>query len=177
MMFFKGHMASPESSDDKVNAMALILALLATVPFTVIAMFPTEFWQSLYEDLKNCSDLDENEARYSYDFQYYSIMNNLYAVTCSTSIGLSLAGMYYMIRPDDKERFSTWWKRGRLMVIVIFLCAIIAVVCVISCYNQTVATYSPRDVCNGDYASNGSNWNMVMLFGVFMGTTLYALSA
>jgi hypothetical protein len=51
---------TPEETDQTVNALILLEALILTIPFGLIPNLGTEFWDNLQEKYQACSDYPDN---------------------------------------------------------------------------------------------------------------------
>lgn len=139
MFFYKNDDVSVEEVDLIVNTITLVNALILTVPFGIMTSlttssmdeFKSNVLQCLVEEetstkkglrLKTQSDV-EGVIKEQYSWMTKSTLVSVYLPL----ISLILAVLYYVVRPskgnkdEENKEFSEWWKRGRLIVLKLFI--------------------------------------------------------
>lgn len=105
-----------EESDDAVNVLSLVNALVLTVPFSIISTLNNDFWQGFFSiDFGGC----DVETR-SHDLIYRNTIDYIYGCAYSAMTSLIIAIIYYFLRPKGKY-FHEWWSRGRWSLLLIFV--------------------------------------------------------
>jgi hypothetical protein len=117
--------------DAAVNTLAIVSALLVTVPFGVVTSFDHTYWDWL--ESVPCASTVQKMGGVSY-FHFYqtNFIKQIYLSLFASILGVGLTAFYYMLRPSDTELFRFWWKRGRYVVMVMFLCAFITTIMTMS---------------------------------------------
>ena len=115
-----------EDIDSAVNTLAIVSALLVTVPYGVVTAFDHSYWDWLQN--VPCADTIQEFGGQSYNHFYLkNVIQQLWMSLFSSMLGIGLTVFYYMLRPGDPEIFKIWWRRGRWAVFMIFVCAFVAV--------------------------------------------------
>jgi hypothetical protein len=81
--------------DTFLNTLSLINALIVTIPFSVMGMFNSVFW----DDLQSTMTLHECGNRFT--SVHNSIRGNIVAVLCFALIPLLITTIYYIVRPSS----------------------------------------------------------------------------
>ena len=74
----------------------------------------------------------EKDDSINNDFYQTNFIKQIYLSLFASILGVGLTAFYYMLRPSDTELFRFWWKRGRYVVMVMFLCAFITTIMTMS---------------------------------------------
>ena len=98
-----------EEADTVINAMALINALVLTIPFTIASSLNHEYWNTLKLNVQICSDIE-------YTGMKHAIIGPLYTSMCSTTFGLVITLIYYFNRPKGPKHFAMWWKHRGIII-------------------------------------------------------------
>ena len=168
-----------EDIDSAVNTLAIVSALLVTVPFSVVTAFDYEYWDWLQN--VPCADTIPDMNGQSYDHYYLTqVIQQLWLSLFSSILGIGLTVFYYMLRPGDPQLFKIWWPRGRWAVFAIFVSAFIAVMITLTMagwilngwYVLSTDTFcdSPGNVpYSRDYATYGTLFNfLVLIFAILL---------
>lgn len=139
-----------EQSDMAVNTFVLVSALLLAIPFGIQGTLDRGFWDDLYSSIASCNPTqseDDNNAQW---LGYYNEnLNIIYGATYSSMIAVSVAVMYYILRPSC-DKFKVWFQRGKYGVMLILTLTIITVVfCLTSVGNlASIYTNSSTHICD-----------------------------
>eukprot|EP00744_Colponema_vietnamica_P011324 GILI01015925.1.p1 GENE.GILI01015925.1~~GILI01015925.1.p1 ORF type:complete len:205 (+),score=27.31 GILI01015925.1:79-693(+) len=130
---FRGDGIDEEKMDEAVNALALVCALLLTIPFGIIPNLNMDYWEKVVELSKNCPQYDYTHARFIF------VGSLGWSVYLSTS-GLALATFYYVLKPKD---FEKWYKtRGKYLLILLILATIASLVVLLVVFGHLFAYYN-----------------------------------
>jgi hypothetical protein len=147
--FMNGEDLKPADADGAVNTMALVAALLLTVPFSIIGSLTSDFWDA-YEALVNACP----NALLSAHTRHAQVEGALCGVMYTSMACIMVAAGYSVLRPTDEPEFRAWWKRGRFVMLFMFLSVVTAVVCAFTVFNSLVPTSIlvgfTQDVCSGN---------------------------
>ena len=138
--FIEGDIGSVEA-DQCVDTLALVNALLLTVPFQALAYASNIYWDWIESELESCTDVSHYKY-YDFDYIYRSTINSFYVLTFASATALSIAAFYYILRPKEEVIFSYWWNRGcRWVIIVMMLTSIASCWATMSLFLSFINTY------------------------------------
>jgi hypothetical protein len=126
-----------EDADNAVNTMALVAALLLTIPFSLVGSLNQEYWDDLAETINGCKPAVPAES--SPQAVFMTVFRPLNALVYFSMGAIMLAVFYFLLRPSENDMFEAWWKRGRFALALILVSAVSAVVCAFTVYNTLVA--------------------------------------
>lgn len=107
-----------EDFDAGVNAMALLCALVLSIPYDIVQQVSHVHLDWLQVQLDKCQD---GEADFSYeDIYMYYRLSFLATVYWSIS-GMIMATFYFIFKRTDKEDYALWYKKARWLVISLFM--------------------------------------------------------
>ena len=131
--FFLDFDASDFEFDTAVNSLALVNALVLTVPFGMITSFNHEFWSALSTSLSKCTKEGLENGKYGSVFKgekdtaeifndwYGGFVRDTSTTAYASMCGLILATMYYLFRPSDQSALTrNGKKRQRLLLFCMF---------------------------------------------------------
>lgn len=151
--FWKGDSVRVQDSDAVVNTMALVAALLLTIPFSLVGSLNTSYWDEVLANLQACPDhliLPFTPAE-AFSFLHALLVNPLCAIVYLAMGSILTAVFYYVLRPGEDLEFREWWSRGRWGLGLIFACTIAGVVCAFILFNVLVPARtlvgSSADLC------------------------------
>ncbi len=166
--FAKGEDLKPADADGAVNTMALVAALLLTVPFSIIGSLTNAFWDTHEALISMCP-----RAALSAHTRHAQVEIALCGLMYTTMACIIVAAGYSVLRPADEPEFRAWWKRGRFVMLFMFLSVVTAIVCAFTVFNSLVPTSIlvgfSQDVCSGgsSYASAmGAMSALLILVGI-----------
>lgn len=131
--FFLDFDASDFEFDTAVNSLALVNALVLTVPFGMITSFNHEFWKALGESINTCTKKGRENGKYGSVFKgekdtaeifndwYGGFVRDTSTTAYASMCGLILATMYYLFRPSQQSALTrNGKKRQRLLLFCMF---------------------------------------------------------
>ena len=109
--------------------MALICALLLTIPFGLLSYINDSFWTTISKQFEACGGNLANAGTYNVaDFQY-EIVHNIVCVIYASMAGLILSTFYYLFKPSKSVKItSSMSRRERILVLLLFVCCSSSVV-------------------------------------------------
>ncbi len=128
-----------ECAEKAIETLALISALVLTIPYGIMSAPSAEFWDKIIVLATECPDL--GYANRSYVF-YSSIRCCIYTATAS----LIMTAEFFLLKPTDVVQ---WWPRGRLFLGVMFALTWISVISIIVASNVYIALteYASTEYC------------------------------
>jgi len=109
----------PEDFDAGVNAMALLCALLLSVPYDIIANIDKNYLNFLQQQLDLCAE--HEKSAFGYDLIYATYRGSFLATVYMSISGMILATFYFLFKRTDEEDYKVWRKKARWLVISLFL--------------------------------------------------------
>jgi hypothetical protein len=100
-----------ETLDGAVNALALICALVLTIPYGLMSSMSTEFWDNIEKISADCEEYDANTMSGT---MYSAIRATIFPSTG----GLITSTFYYLLKPI---KLLPWWPRGRFFLLLLFI--------------------------------------------------------
>ena len=108
--------------DAGVNALALMCALVLSIPFEIIGGFEVDHLDWMKENINACNDDTWNFAN------VYTSIRTSFMVTVYFSIsGMILATFYFLFKRNDDESYKSWRSKARYLVISLFVCTALAI--------------------------------------------------
>ena len=134
LKFVQGRELETAEADAAMNTLALVAALLLTIPFSLIGGMNQQYWVQLASALSGCGHVELTARR-----MYAAIFNPLAALVYFSMGAIVMTVFYYLLRPNSDE-FPAWWRRGgRYGVFLVFCFVGAAVVCTFTEFNTVVA--------------------------------------
>ena len=105
----------------------------------------------------------------------------MYSVVFCVLITLTLATLYYLLRPDEEKEFLVWRPRAKWVVVIIILSTVVSVWNLFNLFEWLIEIYlqSTNHLCghwDGDwnryYFSNGLGYS---IYGVIAGYALLVM--
>ena len=153
--------------DSGVNAMALLCALVLSVPYQVAG--PLDY--SNLDWMKGQIDVCTNEWTYGFVYTGYRAS---FVITVYFSIGgMIMSTFYFLFKRNDDFDYKIWRSKARYMVILIFFCtalAIIGLVLLTNLYFDYFLLSSTENICsNGTtpYFVTGCGVSIAAFVGAF----------
>mmetsp|Transcript_21633 Transcript_21633/g.36230 ORF Transcript_21633/g.36230 Transcript_21633/m.36230 type:complete len:225 (-) Transcript_21633:386-1060(-) len=134
MKYYSGEGLTSDEADTVINTMALVAALVLTIPFGAALSFNIEYWDEVQSLLPTC-----NTGKTFLDI-YDLIAHSLYAVAYSSMAALAVCIFYYMLRPSGPY-FQVWWRHGKYAVLLAFLCVLVAIVSMMTLFGSFMGWY------------------------------------
>lgn len=137
--FMSGRDMSVEDFDNSVNAMALVCAVILTIPYQLMSTLGFQYFDWLREQLSACPG---GQAQ-GYDFNTGLIAFREYVLCCSYSsiCGMILSTFYYMFKRTDSQHLAQWKKKARQLVLVLFVCTCFSIISLVATSNFFLAWY------------------------------------
>jgi len=139
--------------DNPVNALALICALLLTIPFGLITVLNGAFFQSLEEALNACPNNATKDTGDTYNYLFVQFLQNTGSIIYACLCGLILSAFYYTFKPSENVQ-QTRRSRFKLKILIgcLVCCTIAAVIGVMDVSSYMVQTYMVQtaDLCTYD---------------------------
>jgi hypothetical protein len=138
-----------EDFDAGVNAMALLCALLLSVPYDIIANIDKNYLNFLRQQLELCSEEDRGE--FDYELIYATYRGSFLATVYMSISGMILATFYFLFKRTDEDDYKQWRKKARWLVISLFLATALAICSLILLTNMYFDYYllsRSENICN-----------------------------
>jgi hypothetical protein len=172
--FYELNDVDSKDIDDAINTVAVLNGLILTIPFGLMSLLGQQFWDWFQSTLETCS---RNIPWIGY---YDLVVNALYATVYSSLIILTLATLYYLLKPDlltpeDQKIFKEeWWPRAKWFSVIILICTVISIVSLLCLFNLLMEIYvqSTNHLCT-QFDSGAPNRYAV---SEYIGVALYLLS-
>eukprot|EP00744_Colponema_vietnamica_P012461 GILI01017487.1.p1 GENE.GILI01017487.1~~GILI01017487.1.p1 ORF type:complete len:197 (-),score=3.54 GILI01017487.1:83-673(-) len=130
---FRGAPPSEDLMDESVNALALICALLLTIPFGIMPSLNFAYWEKIGELSKDCPKYDYTHARGIFIFVLgWSVYLNV--------SGIVLVTFYYVLKP---KYFDKWFRsRGKYLLTLLILVTLASLIVLILLFGNLFAYYN-----------------------------------
>ena len=99
--------------------MALLCALLLSVPYDIIANIDKNYLNFLQEQLDLCSA--EDRSAFDYNLIYATYRASFLATVYMSISGMILATFYFLFKRTDENDYKQWRWKARWLVISLFL--------------------------------------------------------
>lgn len=108
-------------SDNIVNSVTVVNALLLTIPFNLLGAYNETFWAWEINNIATCNNgiYNATSGIFTPSFLndlgldlYLNVSSKIFNCTFAAVIGLFLAAIYYTLRPKNQAIFAQWWPRG-----------------------------------------------------------------
>lgn len=120
--FFFDYTSDDVNFDAGVNSMALICALLLTIPFQLVSSVDDTFLGNLKAATLNCSSV-------SFSTVYGNFQGVICVIITGSIIGLLLSTVYYLFKPANPMRVTNSHRvKERLLIMTLFLATVLSVV-------------------------------------------------
>jgi len=161
-MFFS-NFSDDVDYDSPVNALALICALLLTVPFGLITVLNGSFYQNLEAVMKTCPN-QVTKSGDSYNDYYARSIQNIGNIVYACLCGLILSSMYYIFKPQPStEQNDNGRIKLKCLIFGLASCTVAAIVGVMDITSYMVQMFMIQNnaICNYD---SSYVWVTGMLF-------------
>lgn len=143
-----------------INAMALICALVLSVPYSVLMTIDSNFLESLKAAFEQCEINN-------FDTAHRLFLENCSGAIYSCIIGLSMASLYYMFKPQKSELISWMRVKGKVLVCLILICTITAIVTAMNLAGLLIPYYST--ILDEEYFCDQTTAEYWLTGSVFLG--------
>lgn len=160
--FYLGIGLAKDDVDSAVNALAVVDALILTIPFSLIGSLGSSYWEDYFYKL------DLSCQKHGHDAVYIAIISCLYSTAYCSLISLIIAILYYFLRPSGKY-FTQWWMRGRYALLFLFLGTVGSIVSMLVVFGMLMGNYVlPPNYCEQMEINNRRYGVSVGILGVVM---------
>jgi len=132
--FKKSHLFNPHKSDfsaddidSSVGTIALINALILTIPFALMGSLDHNFWDWMEEIFTKCPDSLVAQT-YTLEQIYQAVYDQMLVSLYTPMSTLLLTLFYFFLRPKREAQFARWWPRGRYVISAMLVGTIVSVV-------------------------------------------------
>ncbi len=125
--YMDGSDISYEEIDAAVNTIAVVCALVLTIPFSILGNLGYEFW-----------DFYKEVSPDTLCWVYNLTFNTLNGIILSSVTSIILTVFYYILRPRQAFQFLRWWHRGKWVLVAMFIGGTIAVSLTLSLCNTLI---------------------------------------
>ena len=164
--------AKPE---DAFSSMAVVCALLFTIPFGIMSSFNDEFYDSL-RVLDSCES-GSNMARNNISYAYVTnqITSNFCCAIYSSMIGIVFSVIFFLFKPGSEKEMDSWMEfNGKLLLISHFIVTAAAVISIMNLAVDYLQFYClPRDLCNYDISIFYIPGVVVLVLSTFFAIALF----
>jgi len=141
-----------EKIESSFNSMALLLALLLTIPFGCFGALNFEYFNSIQEYVDtNCPEIKQYFGRVD-ETVHRTILNNAAMCMYSSMCGLIMICLFYIFKPVQGFEMRIWCRRnGRVLLGLVGLCCIIDILTVMCLGANLIQWFSaPTSAICGD---------------------------
>ena len=132
-----------EDLDQGVNAMALLNALILTIPYQLIGSVGSGYFDWLSDELKKCKRESTSAGYNFHDIQLFyreELLCCIYASIC----GLILSTFYFLFKRSHPAETGVWKEKARLLIILLFVCTGMSLIALMALSNTFVSWYFIR---------------------------------
>ena len=140
---------TPSDLDEGVNQMALVLAVILTIPYQVGGATGYAYFNWLSDELRRCP----KEAAGGYNFEDAIAAFREYMLCCmfSSMIGMIFSTFYYLFKRSHPKDLKAYMRQSRLLTIYIFICCGFALISLMTLSNFLLSWYvmGSGEMCKG----------------------------
>lgn len=145
LLFFADVTGDNFNFDAGVNSMALICALILTIPFGLMGTLDQDHWSAVSDQIADCPG--GSLRGYSFEDFFYETMNNIVCVIYSAMSGLVLSTLYYVFKPKDDMNMPKWKIiKQRLLIFLLFVSTITSVVGLLNATTDFLTLFTVAEV-------------------------------
>lgn len=111
--FFCGHSEEIEDRafmESAVNAMAFVSAVLLTIPFGIISLLSSDFFDTIESTLSSCESQPIGRDQ-PFEFVRKALVNNTAGIVYASLCGLIMTTQYYVFRAPNGMKLSSYQKK------------------------------------------------------------------
>jgi hypothetical protein len=145
-----------EEPDAAISAMALICALVLTIPFSVFTVINDGFLTALRTAIEACPN-GVNYYNQSYRTVYIRLVGSPGLTMYASIMGLIISSIYFIFKPSKGKDLDRWCRRqGRLLMTIQFIVCIVAVLALCSTAAQLFSSFNIElaNICTADGSSD-----------------------
>jgi hypothetical protein len=106
-----------EEPDSGMSAMALVCALILTIPFGVFSFLTDAFFTSIREALEACPN-QQTITGWNYSLFYTHVMQSFSVCLYCSMMGIIVTSVYYIFKPLPGKDMRKWCRsQGRLLLV------------------------------------------------------------
>lgn len=109
-----------EEFDSGVNAMALLCALMLTIPYQLLSNMGDQYLNWLRAELVTCPH-HEAHGKFSYESIYKYFRSCIVACVFSSLCGMMLCTFYFLFKRTNPDQYKLWRRKAQVMVTVMFI--------------------------------------------------------
>lgn len=163
-------------SVDAINALALINALLLTIPFGIMSLFSAEYINDLYLAVESCPDgksIVFNHGVYVY------VLNNLAACLYGSLCGLMITASYFMLKDNNSNTLKSMTLmskiKERILLALLFVCTTASIIGLLDCAYIIFAVYCNPNICEFSDLAFSNNVTSGILLGFSFLFSIYLM--
>ncbi|KAI9029142.1 hypothetical protein DFJ74DRAFT_477454 [Hyaloraphidium curvatum] len=170
LLFISGHDYTPEDTDWAINGMALVNALLLTIPFSVATGYTHDYWDWLRATFIECYPGDPATADQRFTSAYRLQVGGMFGAIIASGTTLLMCTVYYLMRPPKSAKpsfFLPWWRRARWIFAVIVICSAIAdvMIAMMTAQMRTYFTSNTEILCDAETGNDIIPGGAIFLIG------------
>lgn len=132
--YYSGEGLDVEEADSVMNAMALVNALILTIPYGIVSSLNSEYWDWMQVAIQDCEKME-------WGYMQTNLITPLYVAVSASILSLIITVMYYFLR--SKKHFALWWKhRGKWSVAVTMVATITSVITILTLFATLMGWYA-----------------------------------
>ena len=163
-------------SVDAINALALINALLLTIPFGIMSLFSAEYVNDLYLAVESCPD---GESKVFNRGVYVYVINNLAACLYGSLCGLMITASYFMLKDNNSNTIKLMTLiskiKERILLLMLFVCTTASIIGLLDCAFIIFAVYCNPNVCEVSDIAVSNNVTSGVLLGFCFLFSIYLM--
>mmetsp|Transcript_16086 Transcript_16086/g.15440 ORF Transcript_16086/g.15440 Transcript_16086/m.15440 type:complete len:390 (-) Transcript_16086:94-1263(-) len=121
--FVPGNNHIIEEPDAGISAMALVCALILTIPFGIFGSLTDGFFASVREAIEKCpGNPPQTITGWTFDAMYLRTMQSFSTSFYCSMMGIIVTSIYYIFKPLPGKDMRKWCRsQGRLLLVLMFL--------------------------------------------------------
>ena len=126
--------------------MALLNALILTIPYQLLGSVGADYFDWLYIELNKC---DGNVTSRGHGFETIKFLYREELLCCiyASICGLILSTFYFLFKRSTPEQLILWKHKARLLVICLFICTTFSLLALMALSNIFITWYFIGNVC------------------------------
>ena len=153
--------------DSGVNAMALLCALVLSVPYQVAGTLGSDNLDWMKGQIDECTD------EWNYAFVYTGYRASFIMTVYFSISGMILATFYFLFKRNNDFDFRIWRSKARYLVVLLFFCtafSIIGLILLTNLYFDYYMLSSTENICSNNtlpYVAAGCGVSFFAFVGAF----------
>ena len=146
-----------EVTVDAINALALVNALILTIPFGVFSFINGQFYIDYSNSYESCTDNQKNELDKPNDIRIY-VQNNLAVCLYASLCGLLFASIYTIFKTDWKKLTTFQRLKERILLGCLFSCTVASIIGLLDVAFIFFFNYLSPDPCQYNRLAKDGNY-------------------